>query len=82
MSELLELGKVSSRGQIAIPVDIRQEMGLKDGARVLFFLEDDTLLVKKLNAQTWEQVTRPLRQSRKKIAQNHVDALIHRLRKQ
>jgi len=81
MAELVELGRMSSRGQIAIPVDIRKEMGLEEGSRVLFFLEDDTLLVKKVAAQTWEEVTRPLRLAKKKIRQNQVNALIHRMRK-
>ncbi|MFH1247195.1 MAG: AbrB/MazE/SpoVT family DNA-binding domain-containing protein [Candidatus Micrarchaeota archaeon] len=81
MSELLEMGTVSARGQIAIPIDIRQEMGLEDGSRVLFFLEDDTLLVKKVTSQTWAEVTRPLKEAKKKIKQSEVDDLIHRLRK-
>ena len=38
MGELIEIGKISSRGQIAIPSDIRKELDLKEGQRVLFFL--------------------------------------------
>lgn len=81
MSEMLEMGKVSSRGQIAIPADIRKEMGLEEGSKVLFFLEDDTLLIKKVSAQTWEQITKPLKQEKKKIKQSEVDRLIHEMRK-
>ncbi len=81
MSEILEMGRVSARGQIAIPVDIRREMGLEDGSKVLFFLEEDTLLIKKVNAQTWEQITNPLRQQKKKIKEEEVDDLIHKMRK-
>ncbi len=80
MSELLEMGTVSARGQIAIPIDIRKEMGLDDGTRVLFLLEDDTLLVKKVTSQTWAEVTKPLKEAKKKIKQSGVDGLIHRLR--
>ncbi|MDO8339595.1 MAG: AbrB/MazE/SpoVT family DNA-binding domain-containing protein [Candidatus Burarchaeum sp.] len=81
MSEVLEMGKISARGQIAIPVAIRKEMGLEEGSKVMFFLEDDTLLIKKVSAQTWEQITAPLRQAKKKIKQEDVDGLIHRMRK-
>lgn len=81
MGELLEMGKVSARGQIAIPIDIRKEMGLEEGSKVLFFLEEDTLLIKRVSAQTWEQITKPLRQEKKKISQEDVNRLIHRMRK-
>jgi len=79
--ELLELGTVSSRGQIAIPSGIRKEMGLSDFSRVVFFLEDDTLLIKKLTSDTWEQITKPLKEQKKKISQPQVNDLIHKLRK-
>jgi antitoxin PrlF len=80
MTEVFEMGKVSSRGQVAIPVDIRKEMGLEDGSKVMFFLEDDTLLIKKVSAQTWEQITKPLRQLKKKVSQEDVNSLIHGMR--
>ena len=80
MTGVFEMGKVSSRGQIAIPVDIRKEMGLEDGSKVMFFLEEDTLLIKKVSAQTWEQITQPLRQLKKKISQGNVNNLVHRMR--
>jgi AbrB family looped-hinge helix DNA binding protein len=81
LNEVIEIGRVSSRGQIAIPVDIRNEMGLEEGSKVLFLLEDDVLLIKKVTMQTWEQITAPLRAQKKKIMQENVDELIHRMRK-
>lgn len=81
MADIFEMGKISSRGQIAIPSDIRHEMGLEEGSRVMFFLEEDTLLVKKVSAQTWEQLTKPLRREKKRIEEGRVTELIHRLRK-
>ena len=81
MPQILEMGRLSARGQIAIPVGIRKEMGLEEGSQVLFFLEEDTLLIKKVSAQTWEQITGPLRSQKKKLKQGEVDDLIHRMRK-
>jgi len=80
MSEVVEMGKVSSRGQIAIPVQIRKEMGLEEGSKVIFFLEDDTLLIKKVSEQTLEEITKPLKLAKKKISQEQVTDLIHRMR--
>jgi AbrB family looped-hinge helix DNA binding protein len=79
--EILEMGKISSRGQVAIPMDIRKEMGLGEGAKILFFLEEDTLIIKKLSAQTWEQLTKPLREQKKKLKEKEVAGLVHRMRK-
>ena len=34
-----ELAKVTSKGQITIPIDIRRKLGIKEGSKVLF-IED------------------------------------------
>ena len=36
---IMELAKVTSKGQITIPVDIRKKYGLREGSKVLF-MED------------------------------------------
>ena len=80
-TEIVEMGTVSSRGQIAIPSGIREEMGLEEGSRVLFVLGDSTLLIKKITTRTFAEITKPLREAKKKIEENEVVDLIHRLRK-
>lgn len=35
----MELAKITSKGQITIPIDIRKKLGLKDGDKVLFLEE-------------------------------------------
>jgi len=82
MTGVIEMGKISSRGQIAIPSDIRREMDLKEGEKVLFLLEEDTLLIKKVSMNTFEEITRPLRESAKKagIKESEVPEIIHRFR--
>ena len=35
----MELAKVTSKGQITIPIDIRKKLGIKEGSKVLF-IED------------------------------------------
>ena len=81
MNEIIEMGTVSSRGQICIPNDIREDMGLIEGSRVLFVLQDDSLIVKKVNIETFAQITKPLREAKKKIKEEEVNDLIHKLRK-
>ncbi|MBI2661000.1 AbrB/MazE/SpoVT family DNA-binding domain-containing protein [Candidatus Woesearchaeota archaeon] len=80
MGSIIEMGKISSRGQVAIPSDIRESMGLKEGSKVLFFLENDAVLMKKVNAESFEELTRPFKEAEKKIEEKDVPELIHRLR--
>ena len=80
-TEMIEIGKISARGQIAIPSDIRRELDLQKGTKVLFVLENDTLLMKKVTSETFAQLTRPLRKAKKKIKESEVTGFIHKIRK-
>ena len=81
MEKIIEMGKISSRGQIAIPADIREQLGLDEGTKVLFFTEQDTLMMKKVSVESFAELTKPLREAKKKIREEDVPALIHRFRK-
>ncbi len=37
----MEIAKITSKGQITIPVDIRRKMNLKDGDKVIFLKQGD-----------------------------------------
>ncbi len=81
MTDKIEMATVSSRGQICIPNDIREEMNLKEGNKVLFALVGDSLIMKKVTIESFEEITRPLREAKKKIKETDVTDLIHKLRK-
>ena len=82
LAEMIEMGTISSRGQIAIPNGIRQEMGLKEGHKVLFFLENDTLLIKRVTSETFSDITKPLKEAMRKSGakEEEVPSIIHRFR--
>lgn len=82
MTEKIEMGTMSSRGQICIPNDIREDMGLEEGSKVLFVLTDDSLLIKKVNMKTFAEITKPLKDAPKKIKESEVVDLIHKIRKE
>lgn len=82
MAEAIEMGTISARGQVAIPTDIREKMRLKEGEKVLFFLEGDTLLMKRVQSLSWEEITKPLRAAVKNIREDDVVALVHKVRKE
>jgi len=41
----MELAKITSKGQITIPIDIRKKLGLKDGDKVLFIEDGDKVVM-------------------------------------
>ena len=82
MPEIIEMGTVSSRGQICIPNDIREEMGLKEGNKILFMLQNESLLVKKITVQTFAEITKPLKEEAKKagMKESDVEGIVTRFR--
>lgn len=81
MVNTVDIGTISARGQVAIPMEIREKMHLQEGEKVLFVLEGDALLMKKVQSLSWEQVTDPLKKAKKKISEKDVPALVAKLRK-
>ena len=77
----VDMGTISARGQVAIPAGIREKMHLKEGEKILFFLEGDALLIKRVENVSWAEVTKPLRDAKKKIREEDVSELIHKIRK-
>ncbi|MFH0862859.1 MAG: AbrB/MazE/SpoVT family DNA-binding domain-containing protein [Candidatus Altiarchaeota archaeon] len=80
-ANIIEMGRVSSRGQIAIPSDIRRGLGLTEGSKVLFIMKDDAVMMKKVTAASFADLTKPLRDSKKKITEDEVVGLVHKIRK-
>lgn len=82
MTDKIEIATVSSRGQICIPNDIRDEMGIKEGSKVLFALTGDSLIMKRVNMETFAEITRPLKEAMKKtgLKESDVPDMIHRFR--
>ena len=81
MTKTVEIGTISARGQVAIPSSIRDKLHLKEGEKVLFVLEDDFLLLKRVGDLSWDEITKPLREAKKKISERAIPELVHKLRK-
>ena len=83
MAETIEIGTVSARGQIAIPAEIREKMHLKEGEKLLFLLEGDSLMLKKVGSLSWEEITRPLRKAAERagLKESEVPAIIEKVRR-
>ena len=50
----MELAKITSKGQITIPVAIRRMLGVKDGDKVLFVQEGNKVVISMLRSmRSW-----------------------------
>ena len=79
----IEIGKVSSRGQIAIPAEMRKSLNLREGEKVLFFSEGDTVVMKKVTLGSFRELTEPLKEAAKQagLKESEVTEVISRFRK-
>ena len=41
----MELAKITTRGQITIPLEIRRKLGVKDGDKVVFLEQDGRIII-------------------------------------
>ncbi len=60
MSEI-KFTRLSSKGQIVIPVELRESMDLEEGDTFAIYGEDDTVILKKLYMPTEEDFKRFLK---------------------
>lgn len=85
----VELTKMSSRGQIVIPQDVRKQMKLKEGEAFAVTGSGDTLLLKRIQMPSKEEIVKKFRElveeghkRAKKLGlkETDVDKLIHKAR--
>jgi AbrB family looped-hinge helix DNA binding protein len=70
--------KVSSKGQVVIPVNVRKAAGLKKGEKILAIALGDTVVLKRIVDRTFEETVKPVwdRVRRIGLTEEDVDALI------
>ena len=70
--------KVSSKGQVVIPVNVRKAAGFEEGERLLAIAIDDTVVLKRINDRTFEDTVKPVwdRVRQLGLLEDDVDALI------
>jgi len=58
-----EFTRASSKGQVVIPQDIREELGIKEGTPFAVAVQDRTIVLKKIELPkvSWREATKPFR---------------------
>jgi len=83
----LDMTKLSGKGQIVIPNEMRKRMGLKEGMRFLVIDLDDTIVLRKLELSRervrLKQLLEKSRARAEKVGftEKEIDRLIHSYRK-
>ena len=82
----MEFTKLSSKGQIVIPRNIRNGMDLKAGTPFAVIEQKDAILLKKIEMpkiKSWEEVTKPFRKAaeRSRFTESDLDNIIKDVRK-
>lgn len=80
----MELAKVTSKGQITIPVDIRKKLGVKEGDKILFVEEENRVVIMNSTLVALEEAQKAFQGEAKRLGlkneQDVVD-MIKRMRK-
>ena len=82
----IEITSLSSRGQVVIPLDIREQLNLKEGEKFIVVGEDDTVLLKKVAMPSFKNFDSLLQKTQqfakdKSLSTADVETAIKRARK-
>ena len=72
----MELAKVTSKGQITIPRDIRVKMNLKTGDKLLFFEENGKFFLQNSNSIVLADFQKAMKGTAKKAGFNDTDDVV------
>jgi AbrB family looped-hinge helix DNA binding protein len=57
---MLDVAKISIKGQVTIPVEIRKKLGLKEGAKVIFMERGGEIVLLNSNRLAFEEFQREM----------------------
>ncbi|MBS3176547.1 AbrB/MazE/SpoVT family DNA-binding domain-containing protein [Candidatus Woesearchaeota archaeon] len=82
----IEITSMSSRGQVVIPLDIREQLGLREGEKFVIVGEDDTVILKKIAMPSFDNFDKLIEKTQKfakekNLAEEKVKRAIQRARK-
>jgi len=52
----MSVARITAKGQITIPFEIRKRLGLKDGDKIVFMEKDDSIVILNSNRLAWKEL--------------------------
>jgi AbrB family looped-hinge helix DNA binding protein len=82
----IDITSMSSRGQVVIPLNLRELMGLKDGEKFAITGKEDTIILKKIQMPSFNNFDKLMQQTQefaksKGLKQKDLDEAVKRARK-
>ena len=82
----IDITSMSSRGQVVIPLNLRELMGLKDGEKFAITGKEDTIVLKKIQMPSFNNFDKLMQQTqkfskKKGLKQKDLDEAVKRARK-
>jgi AbrB family looped-hinge helix DNA binding protein len=76
--------KVSSKGQVVIPANVRKAASLKKGEKILAIAINDTIVLKKIVDKSFQETLNPVWEKVRQmgLTEENIDALIEEARTQ
>ena len=74
--------KVSSKGQVVIPANVRKAASLKKGEKILAIAIDDMIVLKKIIDKSFEEIMKPVwtKVRQMGLSEEDIDALVDEAR--
>ena len=74
----ISVTKVSTKGQVVLPVDIRHQMNIHPHDKLLLVAQDETLIVKKIDSRSFRELMEPLWNKTRQLGldEDDIDELI------
>ena len=66
---MVTITKISSKGQVVIPLEVREKMNLEEGNLLIVSDAGDSICMKKIELpkiKSWNEATKPFREAAKK----------------
>ncbi len=81
----MELAKITSKGQITIPISIRKALGLKDGDKVVFFEQGGKVVMENSSMVALREIQKAFAEEAQRLGlkdEDDVTALVKEVRKE
>ena len=81
----MEISRISSKGQVTIPIDIRKRLKLKEGDKIIFVEEDDRVFIANASLVALKRMEKVMEGKAEKVGiknEDDVVALVKEVRRE
>jgi len=73
----VNLARITAKGQITIPMEIRKSLGVKEGDKVVFIRSDNGIMLANSNKVAWENIQKAMEGEAEKAGFQSEEDVVH-----